>query len=109
MVSAEVFLGLSHQVQALSGMMLAIIPHIPQLTQMLAPPQLEPQQLHTTLDGSREHAAPVRHGLAAQDLTQETRSEAPSLVPEKSATPHLEVEHSSREPDTLSSDSTESL
>ncbi|RZS01268.1 hypothetical protein BHM03_00031091 [Ensete ventricosum] len=42
-VSAEAFLGLSHEVQALTGMIQAIIPHIPQLTQTMAPPQSEPQ------------------------------------------------------------------
>ncbi|RZR78557.1 hypothetical protein BHM03_00003976 [Ensete ventricosum] len=31
-VSTEAFLGLSHQVQALTGMIQTIIPHIPQLT-----------------------------------------------------------------------------
>ncbi|RWW86007.1 hypothetical protein BHE74_00005263 [Ensete ventricosum] len=41
-VSAEAFLGLSHEVQALTGMIQAIIPHIPQLTQTMAPPQSEP-------------------------------------------------------------------
>ncbi|RWW36996.1 hypothetical protein BHE74_00057942 [Ensete ventricosum] len=40
MVSTEAFLGLTHQVQALAGMMQTIIPHIPQLMQMLASHQL---------------------------------------------------------------------
>ncbi|RWW34317.1 hypothetical protein GW17_00000923 [Ensete ventricosum] len=44
-----------------------------------------------------------------RDLTQETRAETSSLVPEKSATPHLGVEHTMREPDMLSSDTTDSL
>ncbi|RRT55487.1 hypothetical protein B296_00041120 [Ensete ventricosum] len=42
-VSSEAFLGLSHEVQALTEMIQAIIPHIPQLTQTMAPPQSEPQ------------------------------------------------------------------
>ncbi|RWW41125.1 hypothetical protein BHE74_00053408, partial [Ensete ventricosum] len=38
-----------------------------------------------------------------------TRSEPPSIVPEKSIAPYLEEEHTPREPDTLSSDSTDWL
>ncbi|RZR99629.1 hypothetical protein BHM03_00029199 [Ensete ventricosum] len=37
------------------------------------------------------------------------RPETPSIVPEKSTTPHLGEEHTSREPDTLSSDLTNSF
>ncbi|RWW60845.1 hypothetical protein BHE74_00032130 [Ensete ventricosum] len=48
-VSAEAFFDLTHQVQALAGMMQTIIPHIPQLMQMLASqqpsaPRQAPQQ-----------------------------------------------------------------
>ncbi|RRT53187.1 hypothetical protein B296_00044643 [Ensete ventricosum] len=39
----------------------------------------------------------------------ETRSETPLIVPEKSATPHLEIEHPQQDQDTLSSDSTNSF
>ncbi|RWW17499.1 hypothetical protein GW17_00018565 [Ensete ventricosum] len=108
MVPAEVFFDLAHQVQALDGMIQAIIPHIPQLTQMTAPPQPEPQRPPINQGGSREHSVPVRHGPAAPN-PPETRSEASSIVLEKSATPYLEVEHTPQEPDTLSSDSTDSF
>ncbi|RRT61896.1 hypothetical protein B296_00016250 [Ensete ventricosum] len=36
-VTAEAFLGLAHQVQALTGMIQAIVPYIPQLTQATTP------------------------------------------------------------------------
>ncbi|RWW11095.1 hypothetical protein GW17_00025318 [Ensete ventricosum] len=58
--------------------------------------------------GPREHLEPVRLGPPMQDPL-ETRSKAPSIVPEKLVTPYLEVEHIPQEPDTLSSDSIDSL
>ncbi|RRT41039.1 hypothetical protein B296_00056232 [Ensete ventricosum] len=39
----------------------------------------------------------------------ETLSEAPLIVPEISTTPYLRVEHTTQEPNTLSSDSNDSL
>ncbi|RRT43275.1 hypothetical protein B296_00024050 [Ensete ventricosum] len=39
----------------------------------------------------------------------ETWSETPSIVPKKSAAPHLGIEHTSQDQDTLSSDSTNSF
>ncbi|RRT74105.1 hypothetical protein B296_00032690 [Ensete ventricosum] len=107
-VTAEAFLKLAHQVQALTGMIQAIIPHIPQLAQTTAPPQSEPQWPPANQGGSQEHSAAARPGLTEQN-SPKTQSETPSIVPEKSIAPHLGEEHTPREPDTLSSDSTNSF
>ncbi|RWW63586.1 hypothetical protein BHE74_00029219, partial [Ensete ventricosum] len=105
-VSTEAFLGPSYQVQALTGMIQAIIP---QLTQTMAPPQSEPNNRIQTKAALRNTRCPVRHGPVVQDLPQETRSEAPLLALEKSALHHLEPEINPLELDTLPSDSTDSL
>ncbi|RRT31277.1 hypothetical protein B296_00050220 [Ensete ventricosum] len=105
MIPTEAFFGLAHKVQALTGMIQAIIPHIPQLASTTAPPQPEPPRPPNNQGGTREHSMLVRLGPVVQD-PPETRSEAPSIILWKSATLYLEVEHTPQEPDTLSSDST---
>ncbi|RRT84412.1 hypothetical protein B296_00005720 [Ensete ventricosum] len=107
-VIAEAFLGLAHQVQALTGMIQAIIPYISQLAQTTAPLRPEPQRPPTNQERSREHPAPARPG-PTEPNPPETWSETPLIVPEKSTTPHPGIEHASQDPNTLSSDSTNSF
>ncbi|RWV80372.1 hypothetical protein GW17_00058367, partial [Ensete ventricosum] len=87
-ITVEAFLGLAHQVQALTGMIQAIIHHIPQLAQTTAPPQSEPQRPLTNQGRSWEHSAPARPGPMEQN-PPEARSETPSIIPEKSTAPDL--------------------
>ncbi|RZR83875.1 hypothetical protein BHM03_00010595 [Ensete ventricosum] len=91
-VTTEAFLELAHQVQALTGMIQAIIPYIPQLAQTMTPPRSEPQRPPTNQEGSREYSAPARPGPTEQN-PPEARFETPSIVPEKSTTPHPGMEH----------------
>ncbi|RWW33120.1 hypothetical protein GW17_00002195 [Ensete ventricosum] len=74
----------------------------------MTPPQPEPPQPPINQGDSREHSVLVQLGPAAQD-PPETRSKAPSIISEKSATPYLRVEPTQQELDTLSSDSIDSL
>ncbi|RWW67870.1 hypothetical protein BHE74_00024662, partial [Ensete ventricosum] len=68
-VSNEAFLGPSNQVHALTGMIQAIIPHIPQLAQSAAPLQSEPQQQWA----SRPHpSAKLRTFLGSQTLSSDS-------------------------------------
>ncbi|RZR97194.1 hypothetical protein BHM03_00026320 [Ensete ventricosum] len=106
-VTAEAFLGLAHQVQALTGMIQAIIPHIPQLAQTTATTQSEPQRPPANR-GSRDHSTPAQLGPTEHNPPK-VRSETPSIVSEKSPAPYLREEHTLRDPDTLSSDSTNSF
>ncbi|RZS19014.1 hypothetical protein BHM03_00051351 [Ensete ventricosum] len=62
----------------------------------------------TNQGGSREHSVPTRPGPTEQN-PPEARFETHSIVPEKLTTPHLGEEHTLRELDTLSSDSTNSF
>ncbi|RZS11563.1 hypothetical protein BHM03_00042901 [Ensete ventricosum] len=78
-VTTEAFLGLAHQVQALTGMIQAIVPYIPQLAQATAPPRPEPQRGPTNQEGSREPPAPARPG-PTEPSPPETRSETPSIL-----------------------------
>ncbi|RWW60669.1 hypothetical protein BHE74_00032318 [Ensete ventricosum] len=105
-ITAEAFLGLAHQVQA-SGMIQAIIPHIPQLAQTTTTTQSEPQRPPTNR-GSREHSTLAQLGPTEHNPPK-VRSETPSIISEKSPALYLGEEHTSRDPNTLSSDSTNSF
>ncbi|RRT59337.1 hypothetical protein B296_00024024 [Ensete ventricosum] len=107
-VTTEAFLGLTHQVQALTEMIQAIVPYIPQLTQATTPHRSEPQRGPTNQEGSREPPAPTQPG-PIEPSPPETRSETPSIVLEKSTAPHLRIEHPSQDQHTLPSDSTNSF
>ncbi|RRT38068.1 hypothetical protein B296_00052599 [Ensete ventricosum] len=87
-ITVEAILGLAHQVQALMGMIQAIIHHIPQLAQTTTPPQLEPQRPPTNQGRSWEHSASARPGPMEQN-PPEARSKTPSIIPEKSTAPYL--------------------
>ncbi|RZS13119.1 hypothetical protein BHM03_00044649 [Ensete ventricosum] len=85
-----------------------IVPYIPQLAQATAPPRSEPQRAPTNQEGSREPPVLVRPG-PIEPGPPKTRSETPSIIPKKSAAPHLGIEHPHQDQDTLSSDSTNSF
>ncbi|RWW55536.1 hypothetical protein BHE74_00037826 [Ensete ventricosum] len=108
-VSIEVFLGLTHQVQALVGMIHAIIPHILQLAQPTTFLQPNNQQQWVSHASLREDLAPPRVDPTALVDPPKNRSDVPIATPRGSATHPQETTRTPQEPDTLSSDSTDSL
>lgn len=94
-ILAEAFLSLTHQVQALPRMMQTIIPLVPQLAQQ----SMFPQSLQPTAPGPPLSWAPQQPVVTNVIPSLEELSENMRLIPE----------HGIPNPNTLSSDSADSL
>ncbi|RWW41886.1 hypothetical protein BHE74_00052596 [Ensete ventricosum] len=100
MVTAEAFLGLTSQVQALEGMVQTIISYMPQLVHSMAPPAAPPQ--------TESPAAPNR-GIppnveAPQPQVAEARTASPTPTPARSQSHSYNPVPTEPDFDTLSTD-----
>ncbi|RWW12485.1 hypothetical protein GW17_00023845 [Ensete ventricosum] len=109
-ITTEAFLSLTHQVQALVGMMQAIVPNISQLKLSVMPQQLAPlptpQQIQPQSPSTREEQPNLegrRHPII------EIRSGTPSVTVARLVSHPRDSIHATPELDTLSFDSTNLL
>ncbi|RWV99993.1 hypothetical protein GW17_00037067, partial [Ensete ventricosum] len=108
-VTAEAFLGLTSQVQALAGMVQTIVPYLPQLmqspTQQSAPP--------TAFSQTESPVAPNRETQLEAEPPQRQVAEAhtasPTAAPARSQSRSCDPVQTSPDFDTLSSDTVDSL
>ncbi|RRT84981.1 hypothetical protein B296_00007369 [Ensete ventricosum] len=108
-VTAEAFLGLTNQVQALAGMVQTIVPYLPQLTQsvtpQLAPPATFPQ-MGSPVAPNRE--IPLETEVLQRRATK-THAGSPTAAPARSRSRSCDPVQTNPNFDTLSSDSADSL
>ncbi|RWW57855.1 hypothetical protein BHE74_00035325 [Ensete ventricosum] len=109
-ITPEAFQGLTNQVQAIAGMLQAIIPYIPQLAQQSSS---QPHAASLSQVGAMlppEGQPPVTQLADDQHRFPSEFDHAPSgnAVRSPTSTPNASI-HSLLDPDTLSSDSTDSL
>ncbi|RRT82990.1 hypothetical protein B296_00010395 [Ensete ventricosum] len=108
-VTTEAFLGLTHQVQALAGMVQTIVPYLPQFIQSITSqpaPQPTPLRVESPAVPIREDQPNIE---GPQHPTTEVQSDSPVAVPTRSQCRSWNSAQASPNLDTLSSDSTDSL
>ncbi|RRT65829.1 hypothetical protein B296_00040169 [Ensete ventricosum] len=110
-VSGEAFFYLTHQVQALAGMMQTIVPHIPQLMQMLASQQ--PSAHREAPQQGVPQSMPIRgeqpDNKGPRCPPTEDTSENPNVLAAQPASHSQDVARVPPELDVISSDSTDSV
>ncbi|RRT84646.1 hypothetical protein B296_00011506 [Ensete ventricosum] len=108
-VTGEAFLGLTHQVHALAGMVQTIVPYLPQLIQLITPqptPQPTPLRVESPAAPIREDQPDVE---GQRRPTTEARSNSPVIIPTRSRCHSWDSAQASPDLDTLSSDSADLL
>ncbi|RWV95509.1 hypothetical protein GW17_00041861 [Ensete ventricosum] len=105
MVTAEAFLGLTSQVQALAGMMQTIISYLPQLVHSMAH-QLAPPQTESPMAPDRGILPDVE---APQPQVAEVRPTSSTPTPARSQSHSYNPAPTELDLDTLSTDFTDSL
>ncbi|RRT64595.1 hypothetical protein B296_00016281 [Ensete ventricosum] len=108
-VTAEAFLGLTNQVQALTSMVQTIVPYLPQLIQsvtpQLAPPTIFPQ-MESPMAPNRETQLKTE---VLQRRAPEVYSGSPTTTPARSRSRSCDLVQVNPNLDSLSSDSVDSL
>ncbi|RRT40188.1 hypothetical protein B296_00029668 [Ensete ventricosum] len=109
MVTAEAFLGLTSQVQALAGMMQTVIPYLPQLVHSMAhqsAPPTAPPQMESPMAPDRGIPPDVE---PPQPRIAEVRPASSTPMPARSQSRSYNPAPTELDLDTLSTDSTDSL
>ncbi|RZS25546.1 hypothetical protein BHM03_00058754 [Ensete ventricosum] len=108
-VTAEAFLGLTNQVQALAGMVQTIVPYLPQLIQSVTPQSAPPTtflQMESPVALNREIQLETE---VLQRRTTEVHAGSPTAAPVRSQSRSCDPVQTSPDLDILSSDSANSL
>ncbi|RZS12266.1 hypothetical protein BHM03_00043688 [Ensete ventricosum] len=108
-ITAEAFLGLTNQVQALAGMMQTIVPYLPQLIHLVTPQSAPP----TIFPQMESPVAPNREIQLEREVlcrrAAEVHAGSPTAAPAWSRSRSCDPVQASLDLDTLSSDSADSL
>ncbi|RWW41156.1 hypothetical protein BHE74_00053376, partial [Ensete ventricosum] len=103
-VTAEAFLGLANQVQALAGMVQTMVSYLPQLIQSAPPMAFSQMESHVALNRETQlEAEPPQRQVA------EAHAASPTVAPARSQSHSCDLVQTSPDLDTLSSDTAESL
>ncbi|KAJ8513372.1 hypothetical protein OPV22_003806 [Ensete ventricosum] len=108
-VTAEAFLGLTNQVQALAGMVQTIVPYMPQLIQSVTQQPAPPMTFLQTESPVAPNRETQLEAEPSQRQAMEAHAASPTAAPARSQSRSCDPVQNSPDYDTLSSESTDSL